>query len=76
MRSPKNQKWFYKALKEGGNQISISPRGQRAQDFFRGINKVDKNGKLPNSIEYINKIDFYVNSKIYDGKYNLYNIVY
>lgn len=74
--STANQKVFYAALKENGSTITIKPRGQRAEDFFRDIGKLDKNGNLPNSIQFDKNIDFFVNSKVIDDTYNLHKIIY
>ncbi len=74
--STKNQKWFYKALKESGNEITIKPRGQRAEDFFRNIGELVNGVSLPNSISFNKTIDFYTTSKIIDGVYDMFRIVY
>ncbi len=74
--STPNQKWFYNALKESGNEITIRPRGQRARDFFDGIGELIDEVSLPNSILFDKKIDFYTTSKVIDEVYDMFRIVY
>ncbi|GAA4272492.1 fibronectin type III domain-containing protein [Aquimarina gracilis] len=73
--STPNQEWFYKALKESSNTIEISPRGQRAKDFFGRIDRLENNA-LPNSIPFEKNIDFFVNTKVINDTYDIYKIIH
>ncbi|AUS06129.1 hypothetical protein [Pseudotamlana carrageenivorans] len=71
IRSTKNQKIFYKAIREG-NVENITPKGSNASDYFELLNP--NSPIIPKNIKIDPKIEFLVNdNKIKD--YNIYKIL-
>lgn len=62
-------------MKEAGNEISIKPRGKRAETFFRSINELTNN-QLPKELSFQKEIDFFINSKVKEGLYDIFKIIF
>ncbi|MBA6315423.1 hypothetical protein FLV31_11640 [Cellulophaga baltica] len=68
--STKNQKAFYSALKDGKIE-KITPRGQRAVDYFKGI----QINQIPGNLNIQNSINFYVNDFAVES-YSIYKLIF